>query len=141
MQLEQISVFLENRRGCLAEVTLNLAEADININGLSLADTRDFGVLRFIVDDSDKAEQVLKNAGFSVRRTPVTAVEVPHRPGELHKVLAILDGQEINVEYMYEVANMTRPGTTALIFRFDDNEAAMELLTEKGIPLIGGTPA
>jgi len=113
-----------------------LAESDININGLSLADTKDFGVLRFIVDDCSKAEKVLKNVGLSVRRTPVTAVEVPHRPGELFKVLSILDGEEINVEYMYEVANMTRPGTTALIFRFDDNNAAVKLLASKGIPLI-----
>lgn len=122
-------------------MTSILAEAGININGLSLADTKEFGVLRFIVDDCDKAEKVLKNVGFSVRRTPVTAVEVPHKPGELHKVLAILDGDEINVEYMYEVANMTRPNTTALIFRFDNNDAAIKLLNSKGIPLIGRPPA
>lgn len=138
MQVEQISVFLENRRGCLAEVTSILAEAGINIRGMSLADTKEFGVLRFILSDCDKAETKLKTMGYSVRRTPVTAVEIPHRPGELYKILSMIDGCEINVEYMYEVADVTPPGTTALIFRFDDQEKAARVLSENKIPVLDG---
>ncbi len=138
MQVEQISLFLENRKGCLAEVTSILAEAGINIRGLSLADTKEFGVLRFILSDCDKAERKLKNMGFSVRRTPVTAVEILHRPGELYKILAMIDSCDINVEYMYEVADITPQGTTALIFRFSDQEKAARVLRENNINILDG---
>jgi hypothetical protein len=81
MQVEQISVFLENKSGRLSEVTAILTEADVNIRALALADTSDFGVLRLIVDDTEKARQTLKNHGFTVGKTNVVAVEVTDRPG------------------------------------------------------------
>jgi hypothetical protein len=90
MQVEQISVFLENRAGRLAEVSAILAEAEVNIRALSLADTSDFGVLRLIVDNNEKAIETLKKAGFTVGKTNVVAVEVEDRPGGLHKILDVL---------------------------------------------------
>src|SRR5665647_2436632 len=90
MKVEQISVFLENKAGRLAEVTRVLGEAGINIRALSLADTTDFGILRLIVDQYDRAREVLKDKGFTVGKTEVVAVEVPDRPGGLGLVLQIL---------------------------------------------------
>ena len=90
MKVEQISVFLENKAGRLAEVTRVLGEAGINIRALSLADTTDFGILRLIVDQYDQAREVLKDKGFTVGKTEVVAVEVPDRPGGLGLVLQIL---------------------------------------------------
>ncbi|MGA8178690.1 MAG: ACT domain-containing protein, partial [Desulfobacterales bacterium] len=100
MRAEQISVFLENKAGRLAEVTGILSEAKVNIRALALADTSDFGVLRLIVDNNEKAVEALKNRGFTVGRTDVLAVEVEDRPGGLHSILDILNGAGINVEYM-----------------------------------------
>ena len=104
MRVEQISVFLENKAGRLAEVTSILAEANINIRALSLADTSDFGVLRLIVNDNQKASDTLKNRGFTIGKTDVVAVEVEDRPGGLHKILEVLNSSQINVEYMYAFA-------------------------------------
>ena len=90
MRAEQISVFLENKAGRLCEVTGILAEAQVNIRALALADTSDFGVLRLIVDDTEKAKEALKKAGFTVGKTNVLAVEVPDRPGGLYGILNLL---------------------------------------------------
>ena len=89
MKVEQISVFLENRAGRLGEVTRVLSEAGINIRALSLADTSDFGILRLIVTDHEKAKQVLKENGFTVGRTNVVAAEMEDQPGGLHSVITI----------------------------------------------------
>ena len=137
MQVEQISVFLENRAGRLAEVSAILAEAGVNIRALSLADTSDFGVLRLIVDNNEKARETLKNAGFTVGKTNVVAVEVEDRPGGLHKILDVLFRSEINVEYMY--AFVQQSGSNAvMIFRFDQTEKAMKVLSENDIKTIDG---
>ena len=101
MRAEQISVFLENKAGRLCEVTGVLAEANVNIRALALADTSDFGVLRLIVDNTEKAKDALKKAGFTVGKTNVLAVEVPDRPGGLYEILHLLQTSSINVEYMY----------------------------------------
>ena len=90
MRVEQISVFLENKAGRLAEVTRVLSEAGVNIRALSLADTSDFGILRLIVNDNDKAKATLKEHGFTVGKTDVVAVEVADRPGGLALILGIL---------------------------------------------------
>lgn len=135
MQVEQISVFLENKTGRMSEVTAILAEADVNIRALALADTSDFGVLRLIVDDDEKANAVLKENGFTVGRTEVVAVEVEDRPGGLNKILEILRGAELNVEYMY--AYVRHSGKDAvMIFRFDNTAAAIDALTSKGVSII-----
>lgn len=137
MQAEQISIFLENKAGRLSEVTGILSENGVNIRALALADTTDFGVLRLIVDDNTRAEQVLKQGGFTVRKTKVVAVEVQDQPGGLHSILDILHRAEINVEYMY--AFVRQSGNNAvMIFRFDQPDEAIRVLSDNGISVIKG---
>jgi hypothetical protein len=137
MRAEQISVFIENKAGRLCEVTGILAENEVNIRALALADTSDFGVLRLIVDDSEKAKEVLKRAGLTVGKTDVVAVEVPDRPGGLHHILNLLQTARINVEYMY--AFVQQSGNNAvMIFRFDNTEEAMKVLQASGVRVIDG---
>ena len=137
MQVEQISVFLENKTGRLAEVTRCLAVADINIRALSLADTSDFGILRLIVDNPTKAKAALRDCGFTVGVNTVVAVEVPDHPGGLDKILTLLEESEINVEYMYAYV---RPLSqqAVLIFRFDKTDEALELMQRNNIIIIPG---
>ena len=138
MKAEQISVFLENTQGRLAEVTGILSAASVNIRALSLADTSDFGVLRLIVSDNQKAEEALKAEGFTVGKTSVVAVEVSDTPGGLHNILSFLGDNGINVEYMY--AFVQQSGDNAvMIFRFDDIDGAVKILTENGVRVIGGS--
>jgi len=137
MKVEQISVFLENKAGRLAEVTRVLGEGGINIRALSLADTTDFGILRLIVDQYERARELLKQKGFTVGKTEVVAVEVPDRPGGLGLVLQILAQSGINVEYMY--AFVQHSGRNAvIIFRFDNLDDAITLLQKEGIHIYKG---
>jgi hypothetical protein len=138
MRAEQISVFLENKAGRLAEVTGILAEAKVNIRALALADTSDFGVLRLIVDNNEKAVEALKNRGFTVGRTDVLAVEVEDRPGGLHSILDLLNEAGINVEYMY--AFVQHSGENAvMIFRFDHIDEAVRVLEKNNVKVINGS--
>jgi hypothetical protein len=137
MRVEQISVFLENKAGRLCEVTRILAEAGINIRALSLADTSDFGILRLIVNDNNKAKEALKEHGFTVGKTDVVAVEVGDRPGGLHNILDVLYKSNVNVEYMY--AFVQQSGNNAvIIFRFDNLDEAVRVLRENGVTVIEG---
>lgn len=137
MKVEQISIFIENKSGRLAEVAAVLGEAGVNIRALSLADTSDFGILRLIVNDRDKAMQTLKEKGFTVNKTEVVAVEVPDQPGGLSSILTVLDSGSINVEYMY--AFVERCGDNAvIIFRFDETEKAITVLGAKGFNILQG---
>ncbi|KAF0218511.1 MAG: ACT domain-containing [Geobacteraceae bacterium] len=137
MKVEQISIFIENKSGRLAEVTRILGEAGVNIRALSLADTSDFGILRLIVNDREKAKQVLKEKGFTVSKTEVVAVEVPDRPGGLSQILQTLDSEAINVEYMY--AFVERCGENAvIIFRFDETDKAVGVLQANGFSMLAG---
>jgi hypothetical protein len=137
MKVEQISIFIENKSGRLAEVTQVIGEAGVNIRALSLADTSDFGILRLIVDKTDLAKAVLKEHGFTVSKTEVVAVEVPDRPMGLHGILKVLDGARLNVEYMY--AFVERCGENAvIIFRFDNTEEAIRVLTGSGVNVLEG---
>lgn len=137
MKVEQISVFLENKAGRLAEVARILSEASINIRALSLADTSDFGILRLIVNDNAKAKDALKQQGFTVGKTDVVAVEVEDRPGGLHKILDILNKAGVNVEYMY--AFVQQSGNNAvIIFRFDHLDEAVKVLQANGVTVIEG---
>ena len=137
MQAEQISIFIENKAGRISDVTGILSEAGVNIRALAVADTSDFGVLRLIVDNNAKAEEALKSAGFTVRKTKVVAVKVEDRPGGLHSLLSILKEAGINVEYMY--AFIQHSGEKAImIFRFDQPEEAIRVLTQKGVTLVDG---
>ena len=137
MKVEQISVFLENKPGPLAEVTRILGESGVNIRALSLADTKDFGILRLIVNDNEKAKEILGHKGFTVRKTEVVAVEVPDRPGGLAEILKILSEARINVEYLY--AFVQQSGENAIIiFRFDETDRAIAVLSEKKVRILDG---
>jgi hypothetical protein len=137
MKVEQISIFMENRSGRLAEVTGILAKADINIRAMSLADTADFGILRLIVNQTEKATQVLRQNGFTVSSTEVIALEVPDRPGGLWGILKTLETAGINVEYMY--AFVQRSGDNAVVmFRFDETDKASVILREAGVRVLTG---
>ena len=135
MNVEQLSIFLENKAGRLLEVTEALADAKINIRALSLADTSDFGILRLIVDDNEKAKTILRDKGLTVGRTSVVAVEVTDEPGGLNRILQVLGDAKINVEYMYAVVQKDYDRAT-LIFRFDRTEQALEVLGKHNIPII-----
>ncbi len=135
MKVEQLSVFLENKTGRLAEVTQALAAAGVNIRALSLADTSDFGILRFIADNTEKARATLKEAGFTVGRTQVVALRVEDTAGGLDHVLQCLKGEGVNVEYMYAFVQRDTCSAT-LIFRFDDIDRAVETLQARNIPIL-----
>lgn len=135
MRVEQISIFLENREGRLSEVTGILSAAGVNIRALALADTSDFGVLRLIVNDNEKAEASLKANGFTVGKTNVVAVEVSDQPGGLHNILEALQQAGVNVEYMY--AFVQQSGNNAvMIFRFDNSDEAIGTLQNKGFTIL-----
>jgi hypothetical protein len=135
VKVEQISIFLENKSGRLAEVTRLLGEGSVNIRALTLADTTDFGILRLIVNDKAQALKILKKAGFTVGMTEVVAVEVPDRPGGLSEILDSLGGEGINVEYMY--AFVEKSGDDAVvIFRFDDPDKAIAILQRSGLRIM-----
>jgi len=136
MKAEQISVFLENKSGRLAEVMRVLGAAQVNIRALSIADTSDFGILRIIVNDREKALETLKANNFTVSLTDVVAIEVPDTPGGLAEILDLLDAQKVNVEYMY--AFIERHSDAAvIIFRFDETDKAIEILQKAGITILG----
>ena len=137
MNVKQLSIFLENKPGRLAEVTRLFEEGRINIRALALADTSEFGILRLIVNDNEKALQLLRDRSYTVGVTEVVAVEVEDRPGGLHRILKALSEDGINVEYMY--AFVRQSGRNAvLIFRFDDVASAVKRLAAEGMRVIDG---
>ena len=137
MKVEQISVILENKPGALAEVTRILGDSGVNIRALSLADTKDFGILRLIVNDNEKAMEILGRKGLTVRKTEVVAVEVPDRPGGLAEIIKILAEASVNVEYLY--AFVQQSGENAIIiFRFDETDRAISVLSEKKVRILDG---
>jgi hypothetical protein len=137
MKVEQISIFIENKSGRLAEITRILGDAGINIRALSLADTSDFGILRLIVNNVETAKAALKEKGFTVSKTEVVAVEVPDRPGGLSALLQTLDGSQINVEYMYAFVERCG-GNAVIIFRFDETDKAIGTLKDAGFTILDG---
>ena len=137
MKVEQISIFIENKSGRLAEVCGILGTAGVNIRALSLADTSDFGILRLIVNDTEKALQVLREHHFTVSKTEVIGVEVPDTPGGLSSILQILDRNNVNVEYMYAFVERSG-GNAVIIFRFDNVDEAISALTKNGVKILKG---
>lgn len=135
METKQISVFIENRSGRLAKITTVLGNAGINIRAMSLADTSDFGILRLIVSDAEKAAHTLKDHGFTVRISRVIAVAIPDVPGALGNLLSLMELAGLNVEYMYAFVqkNMDQ---AIIIFRFDQTETAVEVLLENDVRII-----
>ena len=136
MRIRQISIFLENRPGQLSAICRDLADADINIATLSLADTSDFGIVRMIVDDHEKAKQVLSGKGHVVNVREVLAVCVPDRPGGMAEVMQVLDKAGANIEYSYAFA-FHRGEKAVLVFRFSDNAKAEAALKTAGYTTLG----
>ena len=131
MQIRQISIFLQNRPGQLSQICRDLADAGINIATLSLADTSDFGIVRLIVDDHEKARETLAAKGHAVNVREVVGVCVPDRPGGMAEVMAALDKAGVNVEYSYAFA-FHKGEKAVLVFRFDDNAKAAQALAAAG---------
>ena len=130
MKVKQLSIFLENRAGRLAGVTDCLGENNINIRALSLADTSDFGILRLIVTDHEKAKTALQQAGFIVDTTEVVAAAMDDQPGGLNSILQLLQEESINVEYMYAFVQQSGENA-ALIFRFDRIDEAVAVSVDR----------
>ena len=130
MSVKQISVFIENKTGKLAEVTRYIADKNVNMKALSVADTHDFGILRIICEDHSAALNVLKDGGYITTETEVLAVEIPDRPGALAEILEVLVAADIAVEYTYAFLSVKNIGHAYMIFRVDDNEKAKAALGE-----------
>ena len=135
MGFKQVSVFLENRTGQLAEVTRLLSENNINLRALNIAETQDYGVLRLITDDPLKTASVITDFGLPVSLTPVTAVSVPDRPGGLSSLLSFLAEENIAVEYMYSMLGTVDEGAV-MIFRTADADALEKLLSESDFDVV-----
>jgi len=135
MEVKQISLFLENKKGRLWEAMEVLAKAKINIRALSIADTSDFGILRLIVPDPDKAKKVLSKNNFTVRENDVIAVGVSDKPGGLAGILKVLTDADINVEYMY--AFVEKSGKKAVVvLRMDGLSKGKTALKKAGISVL-----
>ena len=135
MKVQQISVFLENKSGRMAQLTEILGKNGINIRALSIVDTSDFGILRLIVSDPIKADKVLKDAGFTVSITDVIAVEVKDEPGGLAVVMKVMESANVNIEYLY--AFLEKSSNDALVvFRVEQVDEAIQLLVKSGINLL-----
>jgi hypothetical protein len=132
MKIKQLSIFLENRAGRLSEITDNIGESGVNIKAISLADASNFGILRIVVDDIENTRKMLKDRGFTVRVTDVAAVKVKDKPGELGKILKIIENAGINVEYVYGLSDHAE-GCAVLIMRFDKTDKAIEHLSANEI--------
>jgi len=132
MQIKQISIFLENNAGRLAEVTSVIAKAGVNIRAISIADTADFGILRVIVDKPEAATEALVHAGFTTRVTDVLAVEIPDQPGSLAKVMALFKETGVNIEYLY--ASLEGKSDKAIvIFKVEDVAHGLKIVRDHGL--------
>ncbi|HLP03560.1 MAG TPA: ACT domain-containing protein [Opitutaceae bacterium] len=132
MKITQLSVFLENRPGRLSALCRTLADAGVNLSTLMLSDNGEFGLLRLLTPDVDKAKATIAAAGYAATTTEVVALQVPDKPGGLAGVLVLLEKSGVSVEYMYAFAE--RPGSDAvMVFRFDNTDKALAALSDAGI--------
>jgi hypothetical protein len=136
MKIKQLSVFLENKPGQLYIPCRVLADAGVNIITMSLADTQQFGILRLMVSEWERARDLLEKSGCVVKVTEVLALEVPDRPGGLAQVVAVLDRARINIEYMYAFA-FGRGNKAVIVFRFEDVDAALAAVRETNVGILG----
>lgn len=135
MAIKQLTVFVQNRKGAVVSVTDILSKNDVNIRALSLAETEDFGILRLIVMDEEKAEKVLEEQGYLIKTVDVVGVKIGDAPGKLTSALDVLDKADINVEYLY--AFMARTEKHAyVVLRVENNEVAENALVNAGFKLI-----
>ncbi len=135
MFVKQVSVFIENKAGRLAEVMHSLKESGIDIRALSVADTADFGIVRMLVSDSAKALDTLKSSGCTAQVTDVIAFAISDEPGELHKVMDILSGAGVNIKYLYAV-NGVGDGEAGFVIKVSDSAAAISSFENAGIKII-----
>ena len=130
--VRQISVFLENRPRTLAEALKLVKGSMINIRAMSLADTKDFGILRMIVNDTEKAVESLKSSGYAVTVTEVVAISIPDSPGQLSRVLDLLGAKDVNIEYLYAFIGKSDM-SVSFVIRVDDVENASAVLADNGV--------
>lgn len=135
MSVKQVSILIQNEEGSLATVTKILADEGIDLRAMSIADTENYGILRLIVDDTDRAVNVLNGSGFPARIKELVAFAIPDRPGGLAYVLSVLGNNDINIEYIY--ALITRDiGNAYTVMRVEDNEYTEKVLAENGIRIL-----
>ena len=135
MIIKQISIFMENTTGRLADVTALLAKGGVNLRALSIADTADFGILRMVADQPDEAVQLLKDAGFVARETDVIGVEVPDHPGELARIMALFRDEGVNIEYLYASLEH-KVDKAVIVLKIDDINAGLAMLEKHGFSTI-----
>lgn len=135
MAVRQLSVFLENKKGTLHEISNVLAKENVNLRSMCIADTADYGIVRIIADDPDKAKDVLNAAGHVASIREVTAFAVPDCPGGLSKVLSILEENGVDIEYMYALVTK-QVGKAYAVARTNDDKKAEEILKANGIDLL-----
>lgn len=135
MAINQLSIFAENKPGTIFNIANCIAAAGVDIRAMSVADTQDFGILRLIVSDLESAQTALHNNGCILSVTQVIGVEVPDTPGGLAKVLEIISGNGINIEYVYAFITVSKQNA-CVVLRVGDNEKATEILKEAGIKLL-----
>lgn len=134
--LDQISIFLENKPGRLAAVMKVLKDAGTDLRAFTIADTTDFGIVRIIATDTDKALKALKDNDFTATANKILGVTIPDHPGELYKIIEMLQETNVNIEYSYSFMG-SRPNEADIAIRTQNNEAAEQVLRAKGIKLLG----
>ena len=135
MALQQVTVFVQNRKGALVDITATLAEAGVNMRALSIADSQEFGILRLIVNDTATAVSALKEKGYLINTTPVVGVKIGDAPGKLSAALDVLDKAHINMEYLYAFMSRTEKHAY-VVLRVADNAAAESALEAAGFHMI-----
>lgn len=130
MKVRQLSVFIENKAGRVSEITELLGRSDVNIRGFSVSDTVEYGILRLVVDLPEKAKEVLREAGFTVREDEVICVDLPDQPGGLAGVLKVVSEAGVNIEYIYSLVS------TYVVLNVGDTDRALELLKDKPVRLV-----
>lgn len=135
MAIKQLSIFVENKKGSLVEIYETLSNAHVDIRAMSIADTQDFGILRLIVSDTDKAAEALKKAHCIVSVTDVIGVAIDDTAGSLAKVVRLLTDKDVNIEYMYAFITVSKK-FAYVVFRVADNEEAVSILSENDIKLV-----
>lgn len=135
MKIKQLSIFVENKAGRLAEITNTLAEAKIDIRAISVADTTEFGILRLIVDDPERACEHLKKESVTVSLTEVIAVDITDTPGELAKAMTVLSDNGIAIEYVYAFFSRDR-GKASVILKVDDSDRAIKVFDSANINVL-----
>ena len=135
MAIKQLSIFVENKKGSLVEIYETLSHAHVDIRAMSIADTQDFGILRLIVSDADKAAEALKQANCIVSVTDVIGVAINDQAGSLAKVVRLLTDNDVNIEYMYAFITVSKQ-YAYVVFRVADNDAATELLCANDVKMV-----